>query len=71
MGTFIQSMHAGYAGAGSDRKRTFSGTLFLVTVLLKACVRYFLSNFDFFTKCLPFKNYEKRFLFHLKSSFHS
>ena len=38
---------------------------------LKACVRYFLSNFYFFIKWQPFKNYEKRFLFHLKSSFHT
>ena len=37
----------------------------------KACVRYFLSNFYFFTKWWPFKNYEKCFLFHLKSSFRS
>ena len=34
------------------------------------CVRYFLSLFYFFTKWKPFKNYEKCFLFHLKSSFH-
>ena len=31
----------------------------------------FSSNFYFFTKWWSFKNYEKRFLFHLKSSFHS
>ena len=37
----------------------------------KACVRYFLWNFYFFTKWYPFKNYEKCFLFHLKSSFRS
>ena len=36
----------------------------------KACVRYFLSNFDFFTKWYSLKT-EKCFLFHLKSSFHS
>ena len=36
---------------------------------LKACVRYFSSNFYFFTKWKPFKNCEKRFLFYLKSSF--
>ena len=40
-------------------------------ILFKACVRYFLSNFYFFTKSLPLKNYEKCFLFHLKSSFRS
>ena len=39
--------------------------------LLKACVRYFLSNFYFFSKLYPFKNYEKCFLFHPKSSFRS
>ena len=38
--------------------------------ILKACVRYFLSNFDFFTKWYSLKT-EKCFLFHLKSSFHS
>ena len=37
----------------------------------KACVCYFLLNYYFFTKWWPFKNYEKCFLFHLKSSFHS
>ena len=36
---------------------------------IKACVRYFLSNFYFLSKWYPFKNYEKCFLFHLKSSF--
>ena len=35
---------------------------------IKVCVRYFLSNFYFFTKWEPFKNHEKCFLFHLKSS---
>ena len=35
----------------------------------KACVRYFLSNFYFFTKRQPFKNCKKCFLFHQKSSF--
>ena len=39
--------------------------------IFKACVRYFLSNFYFFTKRYPFKNCEKCFLFHLKSSFRS
>ena len=38
---------------------------------LKACVHYFLSIFSFFNKWQPLKNYEKFFLFHLKSSFHS
>ena len=37
----------------------------------KACVRYFLSNFYFFTKRQPFKNCKKCFLFHQKSCFHS
>ena len=36
---------------------------------LKACVCYFLSNFYFFTKRWPFRNYEKCFLFHRKSYF--
>ena len=39
--------------------------------LIKACVCYFLSSFYFFIKWQAFKNYEKCFLFHLKSSFHS
>ena len=39
--------------------------------LLKACVCYFLSNFYFFINWLTFKNYEKCFLFYLKSSFRS
>ena len=39
--------------------------------ILKACVRYFLSNFYFFTNSYLFKNYEKCFLFHLKGSFRS
>ena len=38
---------------------------------IKACVRHFLSNFCFSTKWYPFQNYEKCFLFHQKSSFHS
>ena len=37
--------------------------------IFKASVRYFLSNFYFFSKRYAFKNYEKRFLFHVKSSF--
>ena len=37
----------------------------------KACVLYFLSNFYFFIKWQAFKNYEKCFLFDLKSSFGS
>ena len=38
---------------------------------VKASVRYFVSNFYFLTKWKPFKNYEKCFLSHLKSSFGS
>ena len=41
---------------------------------VKACILYFLSNFYFFIKWWieqMNKNYEKCFLFHLKSSFHS
>ena len=42
----------------------------LLSLPVKACVRYFLSNLYFFTKWWPFKTYEKSFfLFHLKSSF--
>ena len=37
---------------------------------IKACVRYFLSIY-FFTKWEPSKNYDKCFLFHLKSFFRS
>ena len=40
-------------------------------LVYKACVRYFLSNFYFFIKWHALKNYEKYFLFHLNSSFHS
>ena len=40
-------------------------------IILKACVCYFLTNFLFFTKWYFFKNYERCFLFHLKSSFPS
>ena len=36
--------------------------------IVKACVRYFYQFFIFFIK---FKNYEKCFLFHIKSSFRS
>ena len=36
---------------------------------IKACVCDFLSNFYIFTKWQSFKNYEKCFLFHQKSSF--
>ena len=37
--------------------------------ILKACIRYFLLIFCFFTKLQPFEKYEKYLLFHLKSSF--
>ena len=39
--------------------------------VLKACVRYFLSNFYFFTKDISLKTIKKCFLFYLKSSFRS
>ena len=39
--------------------------------MFKAFVCYFLSNFYFFHQMIALKNYEKCFLFHLKSSFHS
>ena len=47
----------------------------IVDTTFKACVRYFyFFNFIyllfFFTKWQPLNNYEKCFLFHLKSSFH-
>ena len=38
-------------------------------LFLKLLYAIFLSNLYFFTKWYPFKNYEKCFLFHLKSSF--
>ena len=47
--------------------------IFLKNICLwnfKACVRYFFKKI-FFTKWQSFKNYERYFLFHLKSSFHS
>ena len=40
-------------------------------LFLKLLYAIFLSNLYFFTKWYPFKNYEKCFLFHLKSSFRS
>ena len=48
-------------------KKMFSAlnTLILKT---KACVRYFLSNFYFFTKWYPFKNYEKFFFCFMKKA---
>ena len=42
-----------------------------IAIFFKACAHYFLPNFYFFIKWLAFKNYEKCFLFHIKSSFHS
>ena len=44
--------------------------LFLTYLSLKPGSAIFYKCF-FFTNRWPFKNYEKRFLFHLKSSFHS
>ena len=41
----------------------------IIFFAFKACVRYFLSNFYFFTKWYPFKNNKKYFLFRWKSSF--
>ena len=47
-------------------------TLVLIgAYLFKACDCYFLSNFYFSQNDSPLKNYEKCFLFHLKSSFRS
>ena len=46
-----------------------SPLLAIKSTMFKGCVRYFLSFFKFFIKWTPFKNYEKCFLFHLKSSF--
>ena len=43
----------------------------LIKKWFKLVSAIFLSFFYFFTKKKPFKNYEKCFLFHLKSSFHS
>ena len=42
-----------------------------ISTIFKTCVCYFLSNFYFFTKWEPIKNYEKCFLFRLKSSYPS
>ena len=47
----------------------FFGFCTLLCTVFKACVCYFFDKFLFFTKWQPFKNYEKRFLFNLKSSF--
>ena len=44
---------------------------FALFAKINTCVRYFLLIFYFFTKRWPFQNYEKYFLFHLKSSFRS
>ena len=69
-------------GRNQNKKMNMKNSLCVFTVIVniyplqliyihymkfKACVRYFLSNFYF----QPFKNYEKCFLFHLKSSFRS
>ena len=43
----------------------------LFTKILKACVRYFFQILIFSPNDSPFKNCEKCFLFHLKSSFRS
>ena len=43
---------------------------FHLKLLFKACVRYFSSNF-YFHQMIALQNYEKCFLFHLKSSFRS
>ena len=51
--------------------RSNSPEVFNKKGVLKACVRYFLSNCCFSPNDSPFKNYEKCFLFHLKSSFRS
>ena len=40
----------------------------IANTTFKSCVRYFLFSFFFFTKWQPLNNYEKCFLFHLKSS---
>ena len=44
---------------------------FIKSCMFKACVCYFFIKILYFTKWHPFKNYEKCFLFHLKSSFWS
>ena len=43
----------------------------LVCLAMKACVRYFLSNFHFSPNDSPSKNMKNVFLFHIKSSFRS
>ena len=43
----------------------------ILKLCIKACVRYFFNKFSFFTKRYLFKNYERYFLFHLKSFFRS
>ena len=43
-------------------KPTFLEVMIFSRGNLKACVRYFLSNFYFFTKWQPFKNYEVFFI---------
>ena len=63
MGTFIQSMHAGYAGAGSDRKRTFLGTLFLVTFCLKLVSAIFYQILIFSPNACPLKTMKNVFYF--------
>ena len=60
-----------YCCWGTNYRVTTTLIHYYFIVVVKACVCYFLSNFDCFTKWSPFKNYEKRFLFYLKNSFHS
>ena len=59
-------------GINKDPKWTeLISVVFNALMLLKACIRYSLSNFYFFIKWQPFRNYEKWFWFNLKGSFHS
>ena len=51
------------------KERKFLGNK--VRYILKACVRYFLSNFYFSQNDSPLKTMKNVFLFHLKSSFRS
>ena len=53
------------------KRKFFPKNPALPVFTLQVCVHYFLSIFYFFTKWYPFKNYEKCFLLHLKSSLRS
>ena len=69
--SFVLHSFKGLISSGSNFHGTMVQSAMFIWCLkqLKGCIRYFLSNFYFFAKRQPFRNYEKCFLFNLKSSF--